>query len=80
MAGKRTSADHAPQPRKGEMHNTERQRVRESNDRDQEPEGERADSAQNRAEDEAVSRTGTDVDPDSAESEVNRDDMVDEEP
>ena len=54
--------------------NQERERVRSSNDRDQAMEREGKESRHNRGYDEAVSGGSRDVDPDSAESDVDRDD------
>ena len=53
---------------------TERTRIRSSNDRDQALERDGVTAPHNRGYDEAV--TGRDVDPDSAESDVDRNDMV----
>jgi ATP-dependent Lhr-like helicase len=64
-------------PRQDETRESEQDRVRQSNDRDQEMEREGADSPHNRGYDEAV-RGGTpqgDVDPDSANADVDRDDL-----
>ena len=68
------------EPRDGETSATEHDRVRASNDLDQELEREGVTSRHNRGYDEAV-RGGLDTgptDPDSAESGIDRDDMVDE--
>ena len=64
-----------------ETSNIEHDRVRSSNDRDQELEREGIESEHNRGYDEAVRGGGSrnrDTDPDSAESDVDRDDMVEE--
>ena len=53
---------------------TEHDRIRSSNDRDQALEREGTSTAHNRGYDEAVQHR--DVDPDSAESQVDRDDMI----
>jgi hypothetical protein len=73
------------QPRQEEGSNVERERVRSSNDRDQTLEREGIESEHNRGYDEAVEGSGPsgetnrgDIDPDSAESDVDRDDMIDE--
>ena len=56
----------------------ERERIRSSNDEDQELEREGIESGHNRGYDEAVrGQSGADVDPDSAESDVDRDDTTD---
>jgi len=59
---------------------SEHERIRSSNDRDQELEREGIESRHNRGYDEAVQGLGSDqpTDPDSAEAENDRDDMVDE--
>jgi hypothetical protein len=76
-----------PQPRGNETSETEHDRIRSSNDRDQSAEREGLETEHNRGYDEAVrgqrSTTGDteefeDVDPDSAESDVDRDDTIDE--
>jgi hypothetical protein len=57
---------------------TEHDRVRSSNDRDQELEREGIESKHNRGYDEAVRGQNGPTDPDSAFSDVDRDDTVDE--
>ena len=73
------------QPKSNETRDTEQDRVRTSNDRDQSAEREGLETAHNRGYDEAVrGRRSTeaenveDIDPDSAESDVDRDDTIDE--
>ena len=74
----------AAEPRRGETRDGEQDRVRSSNDRDQQLEREGIESEHNRGYDDAVKGSGSsteqfeDVDPDSAESDVDRDDTVDE--
>ena len=65
-----------PQQRSPETSDSERERIRSSNDRDQALEREGVTSTHNRGYDEAVK--GRDVDPDSAESDVDRDDTADD--
>jgi hypothetical protein len=74
MADRTTDAPDAARPRAGETSETERERIRSSNDRDQALEREGTSSDHNRGYDEAA--RGADVDPDSAESDVDRDDTV----
>jgi ATP-dependent Lhr-like helicase len=65
-------------PRQSETSDTEHDRIRSSNDRDQALEREGVDSKHNRGYDEAVNTprgAGRDVDPDSATSDVDRDDL-----
>ena len=63
-------------PRSSETSDTEHERVRQSNDRDQQLEREGVESPHNRGYDEAVSGgRSRDVDPDSAEADVDRDDI-----
>jgi hypothetical protein len=58
---------------------TERERIRSSNDRDQELEREGITSRQNRGYDEAVrGQQNTQTDPDSAASDVERDDTIED--
>ena len=58
---------------------TERERIRSSNDRDQELEREGITSRQNRGYDEAVrGQRNTQTDPDSATSDVERDDTIED--
>ncbi len=59
---------------------TEHDRVRSSNDRDQELEREGIESERNRGYDETAhgKRSQEDVDPDSADADVNRDDTVED--
>lgn len=71
-------------PRAGDTSEAEHDRVRSSNDRDQQAEREGIENTHNRGYDEAA-RGGTsdeeqfeDIDPDSAHSDVDRDDMIDE--
>jgi ATP-dependent Lhr-like helicase len=73
------------QPGRNETSETERDRVRSSNDRDQDLEREGVDSEHNRGYDDAVVGRASreveefeDIDPDSAESDVDRDDTIDE--
>ena len=77
------------QPRSGETSEVEHDRVRSSNDRDQAVEREGLESEHNRGYDEAVRGSGSgssssrdesfeDVDPDSASSDIDRDDTIDE--
>ena len=73
------------QPKSNETRDTEQDRVRTSNDRDQSAEREGLETEHNRGYDEAVrGRRSTeaenveDIDPDSAESDVDRDDTIDE--
>ena len=75
----------AAEPRRGETSDTEHDRVRSSNDRDQQAEREGNNTEHNRGYDETVKGRGfaddqdsEDVDPDSAEAEIDRDDTVDE--
>ena len=79
-----------PQQRRSETSDDEHDRIRASNDLDQELEREGIQSKHNRGYDEAVKGVrspeagtsagegGQDVDPDSAEAEVDRDDTVEE--
>jgi len=63
-------------PRSDETRETEHDRVRESNDRDQKLEREGRQTEHNRGYDEAVrGRTGKDVDPDRADADIDRDDI-----
>lgn len=78
-------ADKRPNRDAGMTSDTKRESIRSSNDRDQEMEREGIESDRNRGYDEAVtgqSETGDeeseDVDPDSAEANVDRDDTIDE--
>ena len=67
--------------RRNETSETEHDRVRGSNDLDQEVEREGGESRHNRGYDEAVRGAGernSDVDPDSAESAIERDDTIKE--
>jgi hypothetical protein len=57
---------------------TERERVRSSNDRDQELEREGITSRHNRGYDDAVKGQSRPTDPDSASSEIDRDDTIDD--
>jgi hypothetical protein len=73
------------QPRRNETSDTEHERVRSSNDRDQAAEREGGETEHNRGYDEAVEGRNMaddeefeDIDPDSAESDVDRDDTIDE--
>jgi hypothetical protein len=73
------------QPRPDQTSDAERYRVRGSNDRDQAAEREGLETEHNRGYDEATRGRGSsedeefeDIDPDSAESDVDRDDSVDE--
>jgi hypothetical protein len=74
-------------PSSRETSDTERERVRSSNDHDQEAEREGVESEHNRGYDDAVRGSGTrdraeeefeDIDPDSARSDVDRDDTIDD--
>ena len=72
-------------PKGNETREGEQDRVRSSNDRDQSAEREGLETEHNRGYDEAVRGQGTtrndsvdDVDPDSAESDVDRNDTIDE--
>jgi hypothetical protein len=56
----------------------ERERVRSSNDRNPTPEREGIEPERRRSDDDAAKGMGDDVDPDSAESENDRDDMITE--
>jgi hypothetical protein len=74
-----------PQDRAGNSSESERESVRSSNDRDQNLEREGIESEHNRGYDEAVTGRGNagdeefeDIDPDSAASDVDRDDSIDE--
>ena len=65
-------------PRQDETRETEHDRVRSSNDRDQKLEREGVQSDHNRGYDEAVTTprgTGRDVDPDSPDADIDRDDL-----
>ena len=72
------------QQRRNETSDSERERIRSSNDRDQEMERDGVDAEHNRGYDDAADRgiRNDDVsengptDPDSAESDVDRDDML----
>ena len=73
------------QPRAGETSDIEHDRVRSSNDRDQASEREGLESEHNRGYDEAVrgrerstEEQFEDIDPDSASSDIDRDDTIDE--
>jgi hypothetical protein len=73
------------EPRNRDTGETERDRVSSSNDSDQTVEREGVDSEHNRGYDDAVRGSGRsageqseDIDPDSARSDVDRDDMIDE--
>jgi ATP-dependent Lhr-like helicase len=73
------------QPKGNETSDTEHDRVRSSNDRDQSAEREGLETEHNRGYDEAVRGQKSpsveefeDIDPDSAESDVDRDDTIDE--
>ena len=65
-------------PQSDETRDTEHERIRSSNDRDQALERDGRNSEHNRGYDEAVRGVGVeddeDIDPDSAESDVDRDD------
>ena len=78
-------ATNRTQPGPNATSDTERERVRGSNDRDQAAERDGIDSEHNRGYDEATRARDSsddeqfeDIDPDSAESDVDRDDSVDE--
>ncbi len=70
--------------RRHETSDREHDRIRSSNDRDQQIEREGGESGHNRGYDDAVrgvrndddERSGDDVDPDSAESDIDRDDTL----
>ena len=73
------------QPRPGESNESERDRVRSSTDRDQAVEREGLETEHNRGNDDATraressnDEQSRDIDPDSAESDVDRDDTIDE--
>ena len=74
----------AAEPRRGETSEIEHDRVRSSNDRDQELEREGLETEHNRGYDDAVKGRGSsegaseDIDPDSADSDIDRDDTIDE--
>jgi ATP-dependent Lhr-like helicase len=71
--------DESPtRPARGENRDMEHDRVRSSNDRDQQLEREGVDAEHNRGYDETAKGMGDDVDPDSAEAENDRDDMLTE--
>ena len=61
-------------PRSKETSETEHDRVRSSNDRDQQLEREGIESEHNRGYDEAAGGRPGDVDPDSADADIDRDD------
>jgi hypothetical protein len=65
-------------PRRNEDSDMERERIRSANDRDQALEREGIESERNRGYDEEAKGMGDDVDPDSAESQNDRDDMLSE--
>jgi ATP-dependent Lhr-like helicase len=65
-------------PRRNEDSDMERERIRSSNDRDQALEREGIESERKRGSDEEAKGMGDDVDPDSAESQNDRDDMLSE--
>ena len=80
-------AQNKPNRDSGMTSDVERENIRSSNDRDQQLEREGVESEHNRGYDEAVTGRGSadqrdeefeDVDPDSAEAEVDRDDTIDE--
>jgi ATP-dependent Lhr-like helicase len=80
-AGGSTMADNdnrVSPPRRNENADVEHDRVRSSNDRDQALEREGIPSERNRGYDEAAKGMGDDVDPDSADAENDRDDMLSE--
>jgi hypothetical protein len=73
------------QPRSGETRDIEHDRVRSSNDSDQAAEREGIETEHNRGYDETVrgsessgEEMSEDIDPDSAHSDVDRDDTIDE--
>ena len=71
--------DESPtRPARGENRDMEHDRVRSSNDRDQQLEREGVETEHNRGYDDAARGMGEDVDPDSAEAENDRDDMLTE--
>ena len=86
MAEPRNSSDtlENTRPRSNESGETEHDRVRSSNDRDQETERDGLESTRNRGYDEAVRGEDigdvedSDLDPDSAASEIDRDDTIDD--
>jgi hypothetical protein len=69
-----------PQQRRNETSDSEQERIRSSSDRDQDMEREGEDSEHNRGNDEAVQGVRRDdegdIDPDSAESDIDRDDTM----
>jgi len=74
-------ADHdnrTSSPPRNEDADMERERVRSSNDRNPAPEREGIESERRRSSDDAAKGMGDDIDPDSAESENDRDDMITE--
>ena len=76
MADSNTHA--SKQPRRNETADGEHDRVRSSNDRDQQLEREGVESEHNLGYDEAAKGMGDDVDPDSADAQNDRDDMMNE--
>ena len=80
--GGRTMANptqrNAPEPNRERNADVEHDRIRSANDRDQQLEREGIESERNRNYDEAAKGMGDDVDPDSADAEIDRDDMIDE--
>ena len=78
-------AENRTQPPANETSDTERDRIRGSNDRDQAAEREGLETEHNRGYDEATrarersnDEEFEDIDPDSAESDIDRDDTIDE--
>jgi hypothetical protein len=65
-----------PQQREAETSDEEREMIRNSNDRDQQLEREGGQSRHNRGYDEATRGANRDTDPDSATSDIDRDDTV----
>jgi hypothetical protein len=80
MAEPRNEQDLVDSPQRDQGRDAEHDRVRDSNDRDQQLEREGIESQHNHGYDEAVrggrSEASDDVDPDSADSDVDRDDTV----
>ena len=68
----------APEPNRERNADIEQDRIRSGNDRDQQVEREGLESERGRNYDEAAKGLGDDVDPDSADAEIDRDDMIDE--
>ena len=76
MADPKNDADLPETAQQIETSDEERDTIRNANDRDQQIEREGGQSEHNRGYDEAVRGRTADVDPDSAESDVDRDDTL----